>query len=138
MTIFCTNVLASVLPSLPLVWPSNCGSASLTDTIAVRPSRMSSPDRFGCFSLRIPQSRANLFIIVVSAARNPSSWVPPPTVLMVLANVYTDSLKPWFHCSATSAAMRLSSVSSSKWMTVGFAGPLLALRWVTKSAMPPA
>jgi hypothetical protein len=29
--------LASVLPSLILVWPSNCGSASLTLTIAASP-----------------------------------------------------------------------------------------------------
>ena len=31
------------LPSLVLVWPSNCGSPSLIETIAARPSRMSSP-----------------------------------------------------------------------------------------------
>ena len=34
-----------MLPSLVLVWPSNCGLASLTETIAARPSRMSSPVR---------------------------------------------------------------------------------------------
>ena len=47
----CTNVLASVLPSLVFVCPSNCGSRSFTLTMAVRPSRMSSPDRFASFSL---------------------------------------------------------------------------------------
>ncbi len=31
--------------SLSLVWDPNLGSGSLTDTIAVSPSRMSSPDR---------------------------------------------------------------------------------------------
>ncbi len=68
---FCTNDLASVLPSLVLVWPSNCGSASLTDTIAVRPSRTSSPVRFGSFSLRNFWSRAYLLTIEVSAVRKP-------------------------------------------------------------------
>ena len=84
---FCTNDFASVLPSLVLVWPSNCGLASLTETIAVRPSRTSSPVRLSSFSLRIFWSRANLLTTVVSAARKPSSWVPPSWVLIVLAKV---------------------------------------------------
>ena len=46
------------LPSLVFVWPSNCGSWSLTEMTAVRPSRMSSPVRFSSFSLRWPFSRA--------------------------------------------------------------------------------
>ena len=46
-----TNPLMSVLPSLVLVWPSNWGSRSFTETIAVRPSRTSSPLRLGSFSL---------------------------------------------------------------------------------------
>src|SRR5665648_946877 len=33
-----TNPLTSELPSLVLVWPSNCGSASLTEMTAVSPS----------------------------------------------------------------------------------------------------
>ena len=39
--------LTSALPSLAFVWPSNCGSSSLTLITAVRPSRTSSPLRFG-------------------------------------------------------------------------------------------
>ena len=35
----------SALPSLVLVWPSNWGSSSFTEMMAVRPSRMSSPER---------------------------------------------------------------------------------------------
>ena len=35
--------LTSALPSLALVWPSNCGSVSFTLMTAVRPSRTSSP-----------------------------------------------------------------------------------------------
>ena len=88
----CTNDLASVLPSLVLVWPSNCGSASLIETIAVSPSRTSSPVRFGSFSLSSFWSRAYLLTTVVSAARNPSSWVPPSAVLITFANVCTDSV----------------------------------------------
>ncbi len=48
----------SVLPSLVLVWPSNCGSRSLTLMIAVRPSRTSSPARLGSDSLSSPTRRA--------------------------------------------------------------------------------
>ena len=87
LTTFCTKVFISVLPSFAFVCPSNCGSAIFTLTMAVRPSRMSSPLRFGSFSLRMFHSRANLFISVVSAARKPSSCVPPSVVLIVLANV---------------------------------------------------
>jgi hypothetical protein len=43
---FCTNDRIDTLPSLALVWPSNCGSRSLTEMMAVMPSRMSSPVRF--------------------------------------------------------------------------------------------
>ena len=50
----CTKDFASELPSLVLVWPSNCGSPSLIETIAARPSRMSSPvSRSSFVSLRI-------------------------------------------------------------------------------------
>ena len=37
--------LTSELPSLPLVWPSNCGFGTLTLMTAVRPSRVSSPSK---------------------------------------------------------------------------------------------
>ena len=46
------------LPSLVFVWPSNCGSVSLAEITAVRPSRTSSPERFSSFSLSSPFSRA--------------------------------------------------------------------------------
>src|SRR5262249_40707176 len=38
-----TSPLMSLLPSLALVCPSNCGSGRRTETTAVRPSRTSSP-----------------------------------------------------------------------------------------------
>ncbi len=43
LTIASTMPLTSVLPSLVLVWPSNCGCGILTLMTAVRPSRISSP-----------------------------------------------------------------------------------------------
>ncbi len=91
LQIFCTNDLTSVLPSFVLVWPSNCGSLTFTEMTAARPSRMSSPVRLGSFSFSSFLSLAYLFTTVVSAARKPSSWVPPSWVLMVLAKVCTDS-----------------------------------------------
>ena len=84
--------LASVLPSLVLVWPSNCGSPSLIETMAVRPSRMSSPETRSSFFLIRPHSSPQLLTREVSDARNPSSWVPPSWVLMLLAKVWTDSV----------------------------------------------
>ena len=41
-----TALLASLFPNLVLVCPSNCGSDILTETTAVKPSLMSSPDKF--------------------------------------------------------------------------------------------
>ena len=87
-----TSVLMDVLPSLALVWPSNCGSRSRTETMAVMPSRMSSPVRFGSFSLRRFFARAYLLTAEVSAALKPSTWVPPSTVLMPLAKLWMPSV----------------------------------------------
>ncbi|CAM3279947.1 Secreted protein [Mycobacterium simiae] len=89
--IFCTKDRTDALPSRVLVWPSNCGSASLTEITAARPSRMSSPVRPGSLSLSSFLSLAYLLTTLVRAARKPSSWVPPSWVLMVLAKVCTDS-----------------------------------------------
>ncbi len=57
-TACCTKPSIGGLPSLVLVWPSNCGSWIFTEMMAVRPSRTSSPDRFGSFSLSSPFWRA--------------------------------------------------------------------------------
>lgn len=81
-----------MLPSLVFVWPSNWGSLSLTEMIAVRPSRMSSPVRLSSFSRSSFLSRAYLLTRFVSAERKPSSWVPPSCVWMMLAKEYTPSL----------------------------------------------
>ena len=113
-TAFCVNDFASVFPSFVFVCPSNCGSPNLIETIAVNPSRTSSPVRRSSFLRMNPCSSPNLFTIEVSAVRKPSSCVPPSCVLMVLANVYTDSEKPAFHCIATSSDMRFFFSSDSK------------------------
>ena len=82
---FWTNERIGTLPSLAFVWPSNCGSRSFTEMIAVMPSRMSSPRRFSSFSLSIPLARAYLLTTVVSAVRKPSTCIPPSVVEMPLA-----------------------------------------------------
>ena len=64
----------SALPSLAFVWPSNCGSVSLTLMTAVRPSRTSSPERLPSPSLSTPALRAQSFSELVSAARKPVTW----------------------------------------------------------------
>ena len=87
LTIFCVKDFASVLPSFVFVCPSNCGSPNLIETIAVRPSRTSSPVRRSSFLRIKPCSSANLLTTEVSAVRKPSSWVPPSWVWMVFAKV---------------------------------------------------
>ena len=86
-----TSPLTHGLPSFVFVWPSNCGSWSLTEITAASPSRTSSPSRLSSFSFSRPLSRAYLFSVDVSAERKPERWEPPSWVLMLLANVKTDS-----------------------------------------------
>ena len=50
LTTLSTALLASLFPSFCLVCPSNWGSSILTLMIAVRPSRISSPERLGSLS----------------------------------------------------------------------------------------
>ncbi len=57
-TTVCTWPATSGLPRRVFVWPSNCGSGSFTETTATRPSRTSSPVRFGSASFRILFLRA--------------------------------------------------------------------------------
>ena len=85
MVAFWTNERIGTLPNLALVWPSNCGSRSFTDTMAVMPSRMSSPVRFGSFSLSRFLALAYLLTTVVRAVLKPSTCMPPSMVEMPLA-----------------------------------------------------
>ena len=91
LTIDSTKPAMPGLPSLVLVWPSNCGSRSLTEITAVSPSRTSSPERLSSFSLSRPWSRAYLLSVRVSAERKPLRCEPPSRVLMLLAKEWIDS-----------------------------------------------
>ena len=53
-----TSERIDALPSFVFVCPSNCGSRSLTEMMAVSPSRTSSPMRFSSFSFTSPLARA--------------------------------------------------------------------------------
>ena len=112
LTVCSTRPRTPGLPSFVFVCPSNCGSRSLTEMTAARPSRTSSPSRLSSFSFRKPLSRAYLLSVPVSAALKPERWLPPSVVLMLLANEKTDSTYELFHCIATSTAPW--SVSPSK------------------------
>ena len=57
-TVDSTKPFIGGLPSFHFVCPSNCGSCSFTDTIAVRPSRTSSPLSESSFSFSRPFLRA--------------------------------------------------------------------------------
>ena len=135
-TAVCTWPLTSALPSLALVWPSNCGSVSLTLTTAVRPSRTSSPERLLFLSLMRPWRRAQSLSEVVSAARNPVTWVPPSTVLILLAKARTDSLNPSLYWIATSIWVGPSFLSADMGCRLSTSLPLLRCR--TKLTRPPS
>ena len=85
-TVVSTSDRMEALPSFVFVWPSNCGSRSFTDRMAMRPSRTSSPVSASSFSFRRPLLRAYLLTTLVSAFFRPSSCMPPSCVLMVFAN----------------------------------------------------
>lgn len=79
--------LTSLLPSLPLVWPSNWGLGTFTERTAVRPSRTSSPERDSSLSSFILASfdrLRNSLRVRVRADLKPTRWVPPSRVLMSL------------------------------------------------------
>ena len=111
-TVCSTRPRTHGLPSFVFVWPSNCGSRSLTEITVARPSRTSSPSRLSSFSFRRPLSRAYLLSVPVSAALKPERCEPPSVVLMLFAKVKIDSTYEVFHCIATSTAPW--SVSPSK------------------------
>ena len=74
-------------------------------------------------------SRAYRLTSEVSAARKPSSCVPPSVVEIVFAKVRTASEYAVVHCMATSAEMPIFRSSDSKSMTSGSIG--VALRDLT-------
>mmetsp|Transcript_28372 Transcript_28372/g.56690 ORF Transcript_28372/g.56690 Transcript_28372/m.56690 type:complete len:384 (-) Transcript_28372:596-1747(-) len=85
-----TAGLTSGLPSLPLVWPSNSGSTTLTLTIAVSPSLMNSPGILAsCFTF--PALMAHWLTVLVRQFLRPSTWLPPSFVRMLLQKERTVS-----------------------------------------------
>ena len=86
-----TRPRTSLLPSFCLVWPSNWGSGTLTDTTAVRPSRTSSPVSASSSFLASFMRRIASFRVRVSAPRKPLRWLPPSRVLTLLAKLKTWS-----------------------------------------------
>ena len=96
-TACCTAPATSLFPSLVLVCPSNCGSATLMLMTAVSPSRKSSPLIstwfFANFSISLANCSSAYFLSTrVSAMRNPWRWVPPSMVLMLLTYEWRFSL----------------------------------------------
>ena len=81
-----TTLRAAGVPRISLVCPSNCGSASRTVTTAVRPSRMSSLITSSSLTRSALVARIASLNVLVSAASNPDTWVPPLGVAMTLTN----------------------------------------------------
>ena len=82
----------SGFPSRPFVCPSNSGSVTDTEIMAVRPSRMNSPGRLGVPSFTFPILLAAWLIVRVRHALRPSTWEPPSRVRMLLQNERMDSV----------------------------------------------
>mmetsp|Transcript_7912 Transcript_7912/g.7511 ORF Transcript_7912/g.7511 Transcript_7912/m.7511 type:complete len:230 (+) Transcript_7912:662-1351(+) len=74
----------SGLPSLLFVWPSNSGSVTLTEMMAVNPSLTNSPGRLGPSALSFPVFLAMALTVLVKLALRPSTCVPPSRVRMLL------------------------------------------------------
>jgi hypothetical protein len=111
LTAALTKPSTSGLSSFSLGWLLNVGSGILTETIAIRPSRRSSPVGVGSFSLMIPAFRAYPFSVRVRLFLKPAPWVPPSTLLMLFAKVSTFSEYPSWYCRATSQIMLSASIS---------------------------
>ncbi len=91
-TTLATIPRTALVPSTSLVWPSNCGSARRTVTMAVSPARTSSFSSRSSLPLALSRRalsstcRLNVFS---SAASKPATWVPPLGVAMMLTNERT-------------------------------------------------
>ncbi len=74
------------VPSTSLVWPSNCGSGSRTETTAVIPSRMSSLVTGSSPFLRSLAVRSCSLIVRARARSKPVTWVPWCGVAITFTN----------------------------------------------------
>ena len=85
--------LISPFPSFVFVCPSNCGSGTLIDRIAVNPSLTSSPPNVGDSPfLFFIFFAAYLLRVLVSADLNPAKCVPPSMVFILFTKVKRVSL----------------------------------------------
>mmetsp|Transcript_34361 Transcript_34361/g.108282 ORF Transcript_34361/g.108282 Transcript_34361/m.108282 type:complete len:228 (-) Transcript_34361:983-1666(-) len=104
-----TATRASRLPRRFLVWPSNSGSGTFTDTMAVRPSRMKSramePSSFLILFAFLPA----LLTSRVTAPLTPSRCVPPSPVRIPLAKPMQMSL----YCSLDQRSATSTSMPST-------------------------
>ena len=100
--ILSTIPLTSELPKFVLVCPSNWGSGTLIDKIAVKPSLTSLPSNAESFSFNCFLFLATLFIVRVKAVFNPDKCVPPSRVAMLFVKVCMFSLNAEVHCNAAS------------------------------------
>ncbi len=79
-----TTLVTSEETSLSLVWLENFGSGTFTETIAVKPSRASSPLVATFSFFRKPSFSMYAFSVRVSAVRKPCKCVPPSRCGMLL------------------------------------------------------
>ena len=135
-TAFCTSGRISVLPSFVFVWPSNCGSCSFTEMMAAKPSRVSSPERFGSFSFRMPL-RAG---VIVDGTRDGLLEAVQMRAALVGVDVVGEGHDGVRGIGAWTTAWplprcRRRSRPRSRWACSAF--PCPRSRYFTKSTMPP-
>ncbi len=87
-----TGEATSEETSFSLVWDENFGSGIFTDTMAVSPSRMSSPSMttFLFFCVRLAWTKD--FITLVMADLKPVTWVPRSLCGMLFVKAYRFSV----------------------------------------------
>ncbi len=115
-----TAVLASVLPSFVLVWPSNWGSGCFMEIIATSPFLISLPSKFSSLSLSTPSSLAYWFITRVSAVLKPVTRVPPSTTFILLQYglICSEKFVVYWNATSTSISPLVPSIyTGSLWRT---------------------
>ena len=79
-----TTGFTSELTSFSLVCELKLGSGTFTESTAIMPSRMSSPEKLTLACLARPFCSTYWPMVRVSAARKPARWVPPSFCGMLL------------------------------------------------------
>ena len=134
-TISSTAGRTSEETNFSLVCEENFGSGTLTETTAVNPSRMSSPERSTLCFFKSSCSAKYWFNVRVKAARKPVKWVPPSFWGILLVKQKTCSAKVCVHCKAHSSIIPLRFPSI--WQIVGCKGSRCWFKYSTKALTPP-